>query len=291
MKERLEQLTDSKEREVARRYARLLRDIQQLISKRFEKYEKDGQLTYEEMVKYDRLKKLQDEIVKVVNAQETGMRNVIYAHLSDQYKEAYYRTGHIFETEALAMLGYSAVKDEVVDEIINTDFTGLTLNERLSRRRGELIMNMRETITRGLREGQTYRSMSRLIQDELEIDRSKAQRIVRTESHRVRESASLESAKHAQKKGIVMMKTWNTVSDSRVRDSHDDLGGKKVEKVDGTFNVGGMEAEMPSDASLPASESINCRCFITYEIQRVEKPQHDELADLSYDEWRAERLG
>lgn len=289
LKKRLERATEGKERVIAKRYAQLYRDINAMLSEYYRKYETAGKLTYVEMVKYQRLEKMLIEVNELINDSEQVLRNEIRRHLREQYRESYYQTSFILETTAQAKIGYSALKSEVIDEAINTNFTGLTLNERLSRRRSELIYSMRETIIRGLHEGQTYRTMSKLIQEELEGDRAKAQRIVRTEAHRTRESASYNSVLYAESKGVVMMKTWNNVDDERSRPDHLAIDGETIPATE-KFDVGGHEADYPSDPELPASQSINCRCYLTYDIERIERPQHEELADLTYAEWQKERL-
>lgn len=288
LKKRLERATEGKERDVAKRYAFLFREINSLLSDYYRKYEIDGKLTYLEMVKYQRLEKMLKEINELINESEKTLRNEIRRHLREQFSESYYQTSFILETTAQAKIGYPALRNEVIDEAININFTGLTLNERLSKRRADLIYSMRETITRGLIEGQTYRGMANIIKGQLEGDLVKAQRIVRTEAHRIREAASLNSVKFAESKGIIMKKTWNTVKDERVRSNHARLDGKTL-SIDELFKIDGYEAEAPGQFGFPEMD-INCRCYLTYEIVDVKKPQHEELADLTYAEWRKERL-
>lgn len=288
LKRRLERATEGKEKDVAKRYALLFREINSLLSEYYRKYEIDGKLTYLEMVKYQRLEKMLKEINELINESEKTLRNEIRRHLREQFSESYYQTSFILETTAQAKIGYSVLRNEVIDEAININFTGLTLNERLSKRRADLIYSMRETITRGLIEGQTYRGMANIIKDQLEGDLVKAQRIVRTEAHRMRENASLESVRYAQAKGVIMTKTWKTVKDERVRDNHASLDGETL-PIDENFKVDGYEADAPTNFGV-ASLDINCRCYLTYEIVDVKKPQHEELADLTYAEWRKERL-
>ena len=289
MKEELERLSDEKEKAIAGRYATLLKDIKDLVDVQYEQYEEDGSLTYEEMVKFDRLKKLESSIIEAINDQDRAMRNEIRAHLKGQYTEAYYQTAFILETEAKARLSYAKVEEETILDALNNDFTGLTLNERLSKRRRDLILNMRASIVKGLHDGASYRTMVKAIKGELENDLVKAQRIVRTESKRLRESGKLKSVKHAAEKGVIMTKTWKTVQDSRVRDRHRRLNGETVPGVDGVFEVAGREAEAPGQFGR-ASLDVNCRCYLTYEIQEVNKKQYDELADLEYQEWQKQRL-
>lgn len=288
LKKSLEKASLRKEKDIAKRYAALYQEINQTISKYVSRYEKDGLLTYHEMAKHNRLEKLLKDVNKLINGADTGLRNEIHGHLRSQFKESYYQSAFILETGSKAKLGYTTVKDEVLDAAINNNFNGLTLNERLSKRRGDLIYSMRESITRGLVEGQTYRGMANIIKDELEGDLVKANRIVRTESHRIRESGGLESVLHAKSKGVIMTKTWNTVSDERVRDRHAKLDGVTID-ADEQFEVNGYKADAPTLFGV-AELDINCRCFLSYEIVKVEKPEHEEIADLNYAEWQKERL-
>src|SRR5690625_85375 len=285
---KLELLANSKQRDVAKRYAKLLKDINSLLAKQYEKYEKQGKLTYEEMAKHKRLEKLLKQVNEQINNSDAGLRSEIHAFLREQYKESYYQSAWILETSSEARLAYTKLKDEVIDSAIITVFTGLTLNERLSKRRSDLIYHMRETITRGLVEGQTYGQMSRDIKKVLEGDLAKANRIVRTESKRIRETGALNSVKHAQSKGIIMKKKWNSVQDERVRSNHKALNGVVLD-IDELFEVDGHKAEAPTLFGV-ASEDINCRCFLSYEVVGVEKPIDNTLADLSYAEWQKERL-
>lgn len=288
LQKRLNRAALSKEKGVANRYARLYREVNHLIAGRFDKYEKGGKLTYEEMVKYDRLEKLLEDVSDSINKSDAGLRNEIKALLKSQYEESYYQSAFILETGAKAKIGYATIKKEVLDQVINNKFTGLTLNERLSRRRSDLIYSMRETITRGLIEGQTYKGMANIIKGELEGDLVKANRIVRTEAKRVRETGAFESVMHAESKGIIMKKTWNTVKDERVRDRHEELDGVTIPASE-KFELDGHEAEAPTMFGV-ASLDINCRCFLSYEVDDIKKPKHEGLANLTYQEWQKERL-
>lgn len=287
-KKQLERLSNRKERDIAKRYADLYREVYRLIRKQYDKFEVDGELTYTEMAKYDRLNKLLKDINIIINQSATGLRSEIKGHLRNQYQESYYQTSFLIESKYKAKIGYSRIKKEVLDEVISNDLTGLTLNERLSRHRRDLVYNIRGSLIRGLREGQTYRQMTNAIKEELEGDRKKAQAIVRTESKRVREAGSLESVREAERKGVKMTKTWNTVQDERVRDRHESLDGVTID-ADELFKINGYAAEAPTQFGV-AEMDINCRCYLSYEVVEVNKPEHEELEDLTYLEWQKERL-
>lgn len=93
-------------------------------------------------------------------------------------------------------------------------------------------------------------------------------RIVTTETHR---QIELTKELTAVQDGY-SRKTWNTQRDARVRDSHARLDRTKV-GIRAKFNVGGHMADYPSDPSLPAHESINCRCFLTFDWEEGRMPK------------------
>jgi len=59
-------------------------------------------------------------------------------------------------------------------------------------------------------------------------------------------------------------KTWVTMLDERVRDSHLEMEGKTVKISDDFVLPTGAHCSHPRDKSLPISESINCRCVCHY---------------------------
>ena len=60
-------------------------------------------------------------------------------------------------------------------------------------------------------------------------------------------------------------KTWVTMQDNRVRDTHMEVDGTTI-PIDEAFQVGGSELLFPGDDSLgaDASELANCRCTVEY---------------------------
>lgn len=58
-------------------------------------------------------------------------------------------------------------------------------------------------------------------------------------------------------------KTWNTMRDDKVRQSHTLVDGKRIGIFE-YFNVGGSKMLYPGDTSAPPEELINCRCVLTY---------------------------
>lgn len=65
-------------------------------------------------------------------------------------------------------------------------------------------------------------------------------------------------------------KVWLTAKDERVRGTHRALDGKKV-GFDGFFSSpSGAMLRHPHDASAPASETVGCRCMLTYKVSYID---------------------
>lgn len=84
-------------------------------------------------------------------------------------------------------------------------------------------------------------------------------RVVATDAHRIYNEAVYNTAV----KGGATRKTWQTVLDDRVRDSHQYLQGVTV-PIDAPFyTYGGASAQYPGQFGV-AEEDCNCRCWVTF---------------------------
>ena len=84
-------------------------------------------------------------------------------------------------------------------------------------------------------------------------------RIIETEAHRDANTAAYEAAKA---KGCTT-KTWHTMGDDRVRDTHVYLDGVTI-PIDAEFySFRGGSTMFPGQWGIP-EEDVNCRCWLTY---------------------------
>lgn len=85
------------------------------------------------------------------------------------------------------------------------------------------------------------------------------ERIAETETHRDANAGAYAAALA----GGATTKTWNTMLDDRVRDSHYWLEGVSA-PIDGEFyNYKGQSTQYPGEWGI-AEEDVNCRCYLTY---------------------------
>ena len=85
------------------------------------------------------------------------------------------------------------------------------------------------------------------------------QRVVETDSHRVFNAALYTGAKKAG----ASKKTWCTMADDRVRDSHEYLDGVTIGIDEEFYSFRGGKTLYPSQWGIP-EEDINCRCWLVF---------------------------
>jgi uncharacterized protein with gpF-like domain len=84
-------------------------------------------------------------------------------------------------------------------------------------------------------------------------------RVAETDATRVFNESELKTAQRVGAKS----KTWNTMLDDRVRDTHSYLEGMTVGIHDDFYTYDGDHAPAPGQFELPEN-SINCRCYLTF---------------------------
>ena len=84
-------------------------------------------------------------------------------------------------------------------------------------------------------------------------------RVVATDAHRIYNQAMYDSAK----KGGATRKTWHTMLDPKVRDTHDYLEGSTVGIDEEFYTYNGNHTYYPGQFGI-AEEDINCRCWVTF---------------------------
>lgn len=90
-------------------------------------------------------------------------------------------------------------------------------------------------------------------------DASSIIRVVETDGNRVYNTGGVSGAKASGAK----YKTWGTMEDMKVRDTHDFLAGITVPIEDKFVTYDGDEAMTPGGFENPQN-NVNCRCFLTF---------------------------
>ena len=89
-------------------------------------------------------------------------------------------------------------------------------------------------------------------------DKESIVRVAETDGHRVYQDGGYQGAK-----GYARTKTYETMQDLKVRDTHDYLQGITVGIDEEFYTFDGDSARYPGDFKTPQN-NINCRCCVTY---------------------------
>ena len=285
----IDRLLNSGNKKVLAVYKETLKNMKGILSDFFEKYEKGGKLTYEELAKYNRKDKLEKELRKELARANNRAIQQMRGTLRETFKETYYQTGWTVENATKARV-IPILKDEYIETALENEISGLKWVKRMGRNREDIVIQINETLTQGLQRGETYSQMTQRLSDRLGVKASKAERIVRTEGHRIKEEAKTRCLDGASERGVAMKKTWRTAVDERVRDKHIDMEGQTVPYKENFETPDGATGRYPG-AMGEAEHDINCRCIYTVEIVRVERDPSPTVQDIgSYSEWKKERM-
>lgn len=85
-------------------------------------------------------------------------------------------------------------------------------------------------------------------------------RTLDTDVHRIYNAAKYNGAK----KGGATFKTWRTMADPKVRDSHDYLEGVRVPLDAEFYTYNGNHTYYPGQFGIP-EEDCNCRCWVEFD--------------------------
>lgn len=162
---------------------------------------------------------------------------------------------------------YSAksVKD-IVDDIFELLVDAYLLgNDHASE-----MMNTMTVVDTDLMEAAIYRKIDgvdfedRAEQHVRQGDVTALQTLVESEYHRVHEEGVADGVRQfTRETGIPVLKTWRTVGDERVRDTHDFLDGTTIPMGDLFWTYDGDSALQPGGFA-NAENNVNCRCWLDY---------------------------
>jgi len=260
-----ERLVGGGSKELLQAYKSSLKEIQAQTADFYRKYAgKEGTMTMAEVSKYNRLRNLEQNITKEITSLGNTQVKVTSKTLSSVYQENFYRQAfaidNVIRMEHQAYLQFGILPKEQVAAAVNNPLDLITAwPERAKGNINLMRRNISDTITRGIIQGKSYPQMANDIKDWYDKEAWKADRIIRTEAHRVREQGTQNAFEQAKAEGVQMKKRWGAALDDRTRDEHGAADGQEV-GVDEKFMVGGEELEYPGDPSGSAENVINCRC-------------------------------
>lgn len=279
------------EKEIRKVYKELLQELNSYLANIYITYSEDDMLTYGSLAKAGMdarfLEEVEQQINNITPKVATQIQDTValtYEACYDGMVNAVNKAAGNRELLQKAFATVTAVTPDVIRAAVNNPVSGLTLKDTLEKHRKEIIYDIKKNIGVGLTNGDRYTTMAKRIAESLDGDYMKSIRIVRTETHRVRETGFNDAATDVNealkqgKSGYVMTKTWHTMQDERVRPANAKGKARKYNhiKMDGVtipqdelfVLPSGATCKAPSQTGV-AGEDINCRCYLSYDLAHI----------------------
>ena len=279
------------EKEITRVYAQVREDIRAELSKTYERYAVNGELTRAEMTKYNRLTNLENSLTRRLNDADAQAINLNRRLSRTQYEEAFFNRAWAIDQGLEARLTWGRLNDDAVRAAVENPLARIA-NRRLRANSRERI---RATLASGLTRGDSFAAMSREIRNVINGSRKDAIRIARTEGQRAQAMGAQKSYERAAELGVEGREYWMATLDDRTRDRHGQLDGVPKDEEHGGWRVPDTNTYTPGPLqSGIASFDINCRCTTEYRINdeapSVRRIRGEDVVEYqTYEDWDKKR--
>jgi uncharacterized protein with gpF-like domain len=234
----------------------------------FEKY--GDQVTYKDMVAYQRLTNLELSIAKQIKTLTAKGKRTVEKAFRDIASESFTATGTAIQKSLEVTVGFGVMNEEVIKTAILNPMQRITWSDALQENSAKYLSQIKTELSQGLIKGEGYAKIAKRLEKSTEMSANKTIRIVRTEGHRaqsVGRKLAVDKVEGASDRlGIKIKRVWVATSDDRTRDSHKAMDGKEADD-DGLFTLpSGVRTDGPGMSGV-AEEDINCRCTVRVEVE------------------------
>ncbi len=281
----LDKLQLSKEKELAFALLEAFKVIKNEISIAFEKWSTGGLLTALEMRKYQRLLRLEQNIIAVIKPFVKDINKLLNDYPTEFYAETFFREEWKFSQFSGIKIDFTALDKNQVAANLDNEFDDIAINDF----NAKFGSDLRKVINTGLIAGQSYPDMVAVLKGAIKITENRAMKIFRTELATARNQATKESYIEADRQGIKGVTVWDAAIDLATRPSHGHLDNKQSDE-NGVWMLSGVATPYPAYEGLPAGERINCRCTLRYNptgfTPRIRRIRDEGIVPYqSYDEY------
>lgn len=115
--------------------------------------------------------------------------------LGENYTDGYYRAIYDIQNRFGYSSMFATVNPKIVENALSYPWSGANFSDRLWKHKFELQNQLRETLTTGFIRGDSLQTMAKRLAERLDVSRSQALRLVRTESSHIHNTAELDAYK------------------------------------------------------------------------------------------------
>ena len=208
---------------------------------------------------------LKTQINGILDQLESNQFTTVSEYLTECYENGFLGTMYDIHDQGIPVI-FPVNQKEVVNAITVDSKLSKPLYTKLGESTTKLKHNLQRNLSRGIAQGETYSQIAKSMTKEMVGDYTHfrggafyiAERIVRTEGHRITNQAKLDSMQKAIDAGADVVKQWDATLDRRTRPEHSRADGQ-IREMDEDFEVGGEKLPAPGVGG-SAKNVINCRC-------------------------------
>lgn len=262
-------------------YKTALDDIDKNIGALLARTDKENLQSIIYQVQYQ--KALKTQISGILDQMNAEQFETISDYLTNCYEDGFFGTVYDLHGQGIPLI-IPIDQRQVISAITNDTKLSKSLYDSVGESVTKLKHNIQRNLSRGIAQGQSYADITRNIAREMVGDYSKfnggalyvANRIARTEGHRIQNQATIDVQNKAKEKGADIVKQWDATLDKRTRPAHAAADGQ-LREIDEDFDVWGEKLKAPGIGG-SAKNVIHCRCV---SLQRAKWAlDEDELKTL-----------
>ncbi len=190
--------------------------------------------------------------------------------LGETYTGGYYRAMYDLQTRLGYNGQFSTISAEMVEKTLAYPWSGANFSDRLWRNKAALIDTIRDTLTQGMIRGDNIRDMSKAVADKLNSSYRNAERLVRTETSHIHNTAEIAAYEEAGYEEYEFMASF---------------GEKTCEVCGGLDGQHFKLTDIQYGVNFPPVHP-NCRCTtVGYDPEEKALPEGEQQEKLSYEDW------
>lgn len=240
-------LTDKEHNKVLKQYKKSQDNILQFIIDLIIKHGIDGKLDYDTYLRHHAkdIEQYMTQQVRNVAKEEVIILAVV---LESVLNHTYNKSSYYLEQNLKTSVNFNLLRKGQIDTILNYNWSGIPFEERIWGNTDHLVRQLRQTLADGLKNGESIDKMAKRIKKEFNTKAYESKRLIRTESARVIDEATIKSYKDS---GVVEKVQFTATLDHRT--------SKTCQGLDGTE----YRLDDEKRPKIPEGTHINCRsCYI-----------------------------
>lgn len=239
------------------------------ISAQIKQYQGDD-LTQSQIYQKQYQEALYAQVEAILDNMNASQYGTIQGYLSGCYQDSYAGVMYDLKEQGIPVT-VPIQQDQVVKAVTTDSKLSKPMYEAMGKYLKPLKKRVAQELSRGFASGLHYYDIARNLEGVVHIGLYNAQRIARTEGHRIQCAAALDAQRAAKESGADVVKQWDATMDGRTRKDHRKLDGQ-IREIDEPFEVNGHKAMAPGQFGRP-EEDIHCRCAI---LQRAKWALDDD---------------